>query len=230
VVEVVWPQNQVKRRRKDGTLNKNAREHCELKLWLPGGGVNVVMKIWSNGRTTTSGCKDRGMLVQANVFVATVILFAAGLPLPPDYAPLLAFANLAPLALPGGIVRVVSAPLLVSWDTNLSSVGGKLDSSQVSEFLSRPEFSDRVAKVTNAKKGDLTSRLRNLSLYIRKDCLKLWPAGANIAGHSLGEVYVNVYESGKCSIMSVPSVEVAEEVANLVTDLVMEVYEETLST
>jgi hypothetical protein len=115
------------------------------------------------------------MLVQANVFVAGVILFAAGLPLPPDYAPLLAFANLAPLALPGGMVRVLSAPLLVSWDTNLSSVGGKLDSSQVSEFLSRPEFSDRVAKVTNAKKGDLTSRLRNLSLYIRKDCLKVRP-------------------------------------------------------
>ena len=51
VVEVVWPQNQKKRKRKDGTFNENGRERYELKLRLPGGGDKLVMTIWSNGRT-----------------------------------------------------------------------------------------------------------------------------------------------------------------------------------
>lgn len=54
--------------------------------------------------------------------------------------------------------------------------------------------------------------------------MQLWPV--TCAGQAA--VHVNVYESGKCSIMSVPSVEVAEELADVVTDLLMEAYEETL--
>jgi hypothetical protein len=55
--------------------------------------------------------------------------------------------------------------------------------------------------------------------------VQLWPV--TCAGQAA--VHVNVYESGKCSIMSVPSVEVAEELADVVTDLLMEAYEETLN-
>ena len=61
-------------------------------------------------------------------------------------------------------------------------------------------------------------------------CVQLCPAEANFDDHYKGEVFVIVYESGKCSIMSVPSFEMADEVADLVTDLVMRAYEETLST
>ena len=115
------------------------------------------------------------MLVQANLFIANVILYAMGLPTPPDYPPLVNFTNLMPVIMPEGKVRVLSAPLLGNWDTNLSTVGGRLDTSKVCEFLSKPKFAVRVAKVTGAKEGGSTSRFHNLSLYIRKECLKVRP-------------------------------------------------------
>jgi hypothetical protein len=110
------------------------------------------------------------MLIEANLCMANAILFAMRMPLPPGYPPLVHFNNVVPQLLLEP-VRVLSAPLLGNWDTNLSSVGGRLDTTKVCSYLSRPQFAHQVAKVTAAKQGGCASRFQNLSLYIRKECL-----------------------------------------------------------
>jgi hypothetical protein len=223
ILEVIQKQNQRQKRKKDGTFNENARARCEFKLSIPGGGDKIMMTMWANGKTLTSGCKDRNMLIEANLCMANTILFAMRMPLPPGYPPLVHFNNVVPQLILEEPVRVLSAPLLGNWDTNLSSVGGRLDTTKVCSYLSRPQFAHQVAKVTAAKQGGCASRFQNLSLYIRKECLTLWPT--DHAGQAT--VYINVYESGKCSMMSVPSIEVAEQVADVVTGLLLEAYENT---
>jgi hypothetical protein len=46
-------------------------------------------------------------------------------------------------------VRVLSAPMLGSWDLNLKNVGGKLDMGRLCEYLSSKKFESKVVKVTH---------------------------------------------------------------------------------
>eukprot|EP00960_Hanusia_phi_P001112 30143-Hanusia_phi.AAC.5 len=91
----------------------------------------------------------------------------------------------------------------------------------------------RVQRVQFATKKGNSARFNNLSLYIRISCLKSW-CHEPTAQKKQDNVYVNVYESGtssesvscpgqwaagKCSVLAVPNSEVAEELADVVSEL-----------
>ena len=90
--------------------------------------------------------------------------------------------------------------MLGSWDLNLRSIGGKLDMGRLCEYLSAPKFQDRVVKVQHVAAKGNSARFNNISLYIRKECLKLW----SYENNEQSTVYVNVYEAGKCSVRHPP--------------------------
>ena len=46
---------------------------CAFKMKVLGGGDNVTLRIWANGKTQTSGCKDRAMLVAVNKSICEAI-------------------------------------------------------------------------------------------------------------------------------------------------------------
>jgi hypothetical protein len=39
-------------------------------------------------------------------------------------------------------------------------------------------------------------------------------------------VYVNVYEAGKCSVLAVPDIAVAEELADVVSDMLLDAFKQ----
>eukprot|EP00960_Hanusia_phi_P028577 747479-Hanusia_phi.AAC.4 len=108
-------------------------------------------------------------------------------------------------------VRILSAPLLGSWNINLKSknpflpsgpnifsfpeAGIKLNMQALCEFLQQSMFEDRVYKVQFVAQKGNSSRFNNLSLYIRTSCLLTWKKDDDLDNHQ-DNVYVNVYESG----------------------------------
>ncbi|MGB1594310.1 MAG: hypothetical protein ACPIOQ_16260 [Promethearchaeia archaeon] len=67
-----------------------------------------------------------------------------------------------------------------------------------------------------------SARFNNLSLYIRRECLARWKED----GSDQTTVYVNVYETGKCSVLAAPDVEVAEELADVVCGMLLEAFQQ----
>ena len=61
-----------------------------------------------------------------------------------------------------------------------------------------------------------------MSLYIRRECLKTWRDD----GSDQTTVYVNVYETGKCSVLAAPDVDVAEELADVVCDMLVGAFQQ----
>ena len=57
-----------------------------------------------------------------------------------------------------------------------------------------------------------------MSLYIKKGCLKKWQDDST----DQKTVYVNVYEAGKCSVLAAPDEDVAEELAQIVCDMLIQ--------
>mmetsp|Transcript_28303 Transcript_28303/g.44144 ORF Transcript_28303/g.44144 Transcript_28303/m.44144 type:complete len:594 (-) Transcript_28303:449-2230(-) len=204
---------------KDGKAtrrNKQINEHCTIKLKMPKS-EGVTLKIWSNGRTQTTGCKDREMLVKANQTVSEAIRHIHKMHVASPDA-------ISPVFREGkeehgdsqGQVKVLSAPLLGSWDLNLKRQGAKLHLAHLCEFLSQESTADRVMKATHVPAVGNSARFNNLSLYIKREALKSWPQESHTDQAS---VYVNVYEGGKCSVLAVPNYEVAEELADVVSDM-----------
>uniref|UniRef100_A0A7S0Y0T7 Uncharacterized protein n=1 Tax=Hemiselmis andersenii TaxID=464988 RepID=A0A7S0Y0T7_HEMAN len=201
--------------------SRKDRAVCAFKMRVAGGGDNVTLRIWANGKTQASGCKDRAMLVEANKCIADVIKHIMDLPPTAGHQPLL-HAGPPPPDQMQEQVRVLSAPMLGSWDLNLKAAGGKLDMSRLCEYLSGPKFAYKVVKVQHVAAKGNSARFNNISLYIRKECLKLWSQENN----EQQTVYVNVYEAGKCSVLAVPDLNVAEELADVVSDMLFDAFEQ----
>mmetsp|Transcript_31608 Transcript_31608/g.49517 ORF Transcript_31608/g.49517 Transcript_31608/m.49517 type:complete len:214 (+) Transcript_31608:1641-2282(+) len=192
---------------------------------IVGGGDNVTLRIWANGKTQTSGCKDNDMLLSANKCISAAIRQI--------YDMSTTHPNTPPIFRGGpdavqeavnrlGKVKILSAPILGSWDSNLKAVNAKLDIGQLCEYLSSEKFSDKVFKVTHVKPKGNSARFNNLSLYIRREALATW-----VEDHSeQTSVYVNVYEAGKCSVLAAPNVTVAEELVDVVSDMLYDAYQQ----
>jgi dihydroneopterin aldolase len=80
----------------------------------------------------------------------------------------------------------------------------------------------RRRQVSHVKPRGNSARFNNLSLYIRRECLKRWKDD----GSDQTTVYVNVYETGKCSVLAAPDADVAEELADVVCDMLLEAFRE----
>eukprot|EP00802_Teleaulax_amphioxeia_P026114 Tamp_27115.p1 GENE.Tamp_27115~~Tamp_27115.p1 ORF type:complete len:148 (+),score=18.13 Tamp_27115:231-674(+) len=80
------------------------------------------------------------------------------------------------------------------------SVGAKLDMTNLCDYLAGEKFGDRVFKVSHVRPKGNSARFNNLSLYIRRECLTTWKDD----GSDQTTVYVNVYETGKCSVLAAP--------------------------
>eukprot|EP00286_Rhodomonas_abbreviata_P026952 CAMPEP_0181296974 /NCGR_PEP_ID=MMETSP1101-20121128/4987_1 /TAXON_ID=46948 /ORGANISM="Rhodomonas abbreviata, Strain Caron Lab Isolate" /LENGTH=654 /DNA_ID=CAMNT_0023401869 /DNA_START=232 /DNA_END=2193 /DNA_ORIENTATION=+ len=195
---------------------KKARHmHHYLSMSVRGTGPqsahNIALKIWATGKTQTCGCKDRDMLEAANQCVANVIRYVYDNCTRNIFRP--RWQEQAAQHL--GQVGVLSAPLVGSWDLRLARQGMKMHMSNLCDFLSGEEFADRVYKVTHVPTNGNSARFNNLSLYVRKECLKRWPS----SDADQTSVYVNVYEAGKCCVLAAPNQEVAEELADIVSDM-----------
>lgn len=198
---------------------------CAFKMRLSGGGDNVTLRIWSNGKTQTSGCKDAKMLREANMCISDNIRqiyhnSLAHAEVPPIFLQGHEFAKAA-LASPNQ-VKILSAPILGSWDMNLKSVNAKLNMENLCEYLKGETFADRVFKVKDVKPKGNSARFNNLSLYIRREALKSWVED----GSDQTTVYVNVYEAGKCSVLAAPDANVAEELAGVVSNMLLDAYQQ----
>lgn len=77
-------------------------------------------------------------------------------------------------------------------------------------------------QVSHVKPRGNSARFNNLSLYIRRECLKTWRED----GSDQTTVYVNVYEAGKCSVLAAPDADVAEELADVVCDMLLEALQQ----
>eukprot|EP00277_Geminigera_cryophila_P003922 CAMPEP_0179431410 /NCGR_PEP_ID=MMETSP0799-20121207/16305_1 /TAXON_ID=46947 /ORGANISM="Geminigera cryophila, Strain CCMP2564" /LENGTH=628 /DNA_ID=CAMNT_0021208323 /DNA_START=186 /DNA_END=2073 /DNA_ORIENTATION=+ len=193
---------------------------CAFKMKVQGGGDNVTLRIWANGKTQTSGCKDRGMLLAVNSCICQAIANISAHNMRHNLPRVIrgdaqrqeeALSHLAH-------IRVLSAHILGSWNVDLRSVGAKLDMGNLCEFLAGDRFGDRVFKVSHVKPKGNSARFNNLSLYVRRECLTQWKDD----GSDQTTVYVNVYEAGKCSVLAAPDAEVAEELADIVCGMLFE--------
>jgi len=119
---------------------------------VQGGGDNVTLRIWANGKTQTSGCKDRGMLLAVNSCICQAIANISAHNMRHNLPRVIrgdarrqeeALSHLAH-------IRVLSAHILGSWNVDLRSVGAKLDMGNLCEFLAGDRFGDRVFKVSLA--------------------------------------------------------------------------------
>jgi len=200
---------------------------CAFKMRLVGGGDNVTLRIWSNGKTQTSGCKDTNMLLEANRCIAEEIKQIYNTSkLHPETPPVfLQRPEVAEAAMAStNSVKILSAPILGSWDMNLKSVNAKLNMENLCEYLKGQEFADRVFRVTHVKPKGNSARFNNLSLYIRREALSSW-CGEN-SDQTTVTVYVNVYEAGKCSVLAAPDAKVAEELAEVVSKMLLSAYQQ----
>ena len=73
-------------------------------------------------------------------------------------------------------------------------------------------------QVSHVKPRGNSARFNNLSLYIRRECLTTWKDD----GSDQTTVYVNVYEAGKCSVLAAPDADVAEELADVVCNMLLD--------
>jgi hypothetical protein len=99
---------------------------------------------------------------------------------------------------------VISAHILGSWTLDWRALGLSLDMGALCAFLAGERFSDRVFKVSHVTPKGNAANFNNLSLYIRRECLTKWKDD----GSDQTTVYVNVYSSGKCSVIAAPDEEV----------------------
>uniref|UniRef100_A0A7S0F1Y4 Uncharacterized protein n=1 Tax=Hanusia phi TaxID=3032 RepID=A0A7S0F1Y4_9CRYP len=201
---------------------KKQLDSCTFRMRTPGCD-QITIRIWANGKTQTYGCKDRAMLEDANQCLASFIRHID------NYHRMSGNQSvwrLSPMQSAKAIscldeVRILSAPLLGSWNINLKKAGIKLNMQALCEFLQQSMFEDRVYKVQFVAQKGNSSRFNNLSLYIRTSCLLTWKKDDDLDNHQ-DNVYVNVYESGKCSVLAVPDTEVAEELADVVSGMLYE--------
>jgi len=97
-------------------------------------------------------------------------------------------------------LHVISAHILGSWTLDWRALGLSLDMGALCAFLAGERFSDRVFKVSHVSPKGNAANFNNLSLYIRRECLTKWKDD----GSDQTTVYVNVYSSGKCSVIAAP--------------------------
>jgi len=218
------PKSAAAKDKETGKTSNRLNNVCAFKMKVQGGGDNVTLRIWANGKTQTSGCKDRAMLLAVNRCICEAITNISAQNMQHNMPSVIRgdieFQHRALAQL--GDIRVLSAHILGSWNLDLRSVGAKLDMGNLCDFLAGERFGDRVFKVSHVKPKGNSARFNNLSLYIRRECLTRWKDD----GSDQTTVYVNVYEAGKCSVLAAPDAEVAEELADIVCDMLMEAFQQ----
>jgi hypothetical protein len=143
---------------------------CAFKMRIAGGGDNVALRIWSNGKTQTSGCKQKDMLLQASRCICSLISAIQDQHKKnPSSTRAVLVGDDKQLALSAtelGNLKVLSAPILGSWELGLKKLGWKLEMEKLCEYLQRDEFKDRVLKVrpgpASVWRLDICSRPRSL--------------------------------------------------------------------
>lgn len=207
---------------------KRARQQnlrCSFKLMPETSSEAVTVKVWSDGKTLSHGCKHRKQLLAVNIFMKQVIQHSEmvqGLPVLCGRLREYGMEVFAGLDKPdmdeaegSRHVEVLSAPLLGSWDLNLKVQRLKLHLQNLAQHLREPSFENRISEVRFVPPTGNAVRFHNMSIYVRRECLSQWPAH----NAEMNSIYVNVYESGKCTVLAAPSEEVANELADIVSSI-----------
>ncbi|EKX32993.1 hypothetical protein GUITHDRAFT_148237 [Guillardia theta CCMP2712] len=125
---------------------KKQYDSCTFMMKMMGDD-EIKLRVWSNGRTQAYGCKSRDKLIEANTIAVDMIRVvdkmckSSGMPTLWKVA-----KKNADELLQEDCVKIISAPLLGSWNMNFKNVGIKLNMDALFRFLQSHEFSDRYVR------------------------------------------------------------------------------------
>mmetsp|Transcript_22025 Transcript_22025/g.60332 ORF Transcript_22025/g.60332 Transcript_22025/m.60332 type:complete len:221 (+) Transcript_22025:461-1123(+) len=197
---------------------------CKVTMQVPPADGNVVLRIWSSGKTQVSGCSSEESLYLANCGVQTVIMQLAAaegtrnILLVSDEALQQLQARLASA---GAEVRLTNMSVMGSWDCGFGDVGARLRVDALLPWLqARPEIVD--ARLLGSKAGDggaSASRFGQVGIYIRRSCVP----GLEQDGQEK-DMYINFSPAGKCVILGVPSMQVGQVLADMISELLIEAF------
>eukprot|EP00293_Proteomonas_sulcata_P004484 CAMPEP_0184327668 /NCGR_PEP_ID=MMETSP1049-20130417/143214_1 /TAXON_ID=77928 /ORGANISM="Proteomonas sulcata, Strain CCMP704" /LENGTH=297 /DNA_ID=CAMNT_0026649933 /DNA_START=110 /DNA_END=1003 /DNA_ORIENTATION=- len=199
--------------------NANKFDHCcFVTMCLPGGFEHVSVKVFKTGRLQTAGCKNGAMSLEVCKIVADCVKRIAM-----DGQPETLFKGdgipqwRTKLAVDAPVnVRLEKQSILGVFDLGFKEKGFSVDMEELRMLLSHPDNKDRITKVhvPKADKNMKVNRMQGLGVYVNKDCLS---AAEN-------NVFVNIFPTGKCTVTAASSVIEAEEVASLISKLIIDLF------
>jgi TATA-box binding protein (TBP) (component of TFIID and TFIIIB) len=202
----------------------NKFDHCcFVSMQLPDGFQHVSVKVFKSGRLQTAGCRDGKMSLDACRMVAIAMQRIGRDNCPQtlfQYGPMCGWTDrnyLQKLAdeCPQN-VRLQKESILGVFDLGFKERGFNVDMEQLRLLLNHPDNRDRVCKVHVPKSDakEKVKRFQGLGVYINKDCLT----------HATNNVFVNIFPTGKCTVTAASSREQAEEVTEVVSKLVIDLF------
>mmetsp|Transcript_33900 Transcript_33900/g.71155 ORF Transcript_33900/g.71155 Transcript_33900/m.71155 type:complete len:1058 (-) Transcript_33900:248-3421(-) len=212
----------------------NRMQHaCTVNMMLAGGGDYVSVKVYSNGKTQTTGCKSIDMVYMANRLLLEALRAIAHLDYPDAKArPCLHVTNASEdrsalqelvsraVEKPSEAINLIKAPVQGVFDCGFKGVGVKLDMKALCEYLSTPKHASKVALIKECRQEGNSSRFKQLCLYVRREAVPSWKDSDG----GQATAYVALFDTGKCNINAAPNETVAHEIATVVSEMLLDAF------